>query len=329
MRILIIGGTRFVGRHIAQAAADAGHDLTLFHRGKTGAGLFPDARHVLGDRNDDLAGLRAGEWDATVDVSAYRPRQVRNLAAALDGRGGRHQYISTMSVYQPPLPPNFAEDARLVELADPDIEEVTAQTYGGLKVLCERAAMDAYGPVTTVIRPTYVIGPYDYSGRFTWWVNRVARGGEVLAPGDPSDPIQVIDARDMGTWAVDLLERKASGTFNAVSPPPPYGFGDLLEAVAAEVAPAGTTLTWVDSDFLDATGETDSSLPMWPRGDEFTDINAASPAAAYASGLSPRPLRQSTRELYELERQSPTRIPDGVGLAPEREAELLTQWRSR
>jgi 2'-hydroxyisoflavone reductase len=329
MRILIIGGTRFVGRHIAQAAADGGHDLTLFHRGKTGAGLFPDARHVIGDRNGDLAGLRAADWDATVDVSGYKPRQVRNLAEALDGRGGRHQYISTVSVYQPPLPPNYTEDAPLVELADPDIEQVTDQTYGGLKVLCERAAMDAYGPDTTVIRPTYVIGSYDYTGRFTWWVNRLARGGEVLAPGDPADPIQVIDARDMGTWAVDLLEHKTSGTFHAVSPPPPFGFGDLLEAVAAEVAPAGTSLTWVDSDFLHAAGETDGSLPMWPRGDEFTDANAASPAAAYASGLSPRPLRQSVRELHEFEQQSPTRIPDGVGLSPERETELLTRWRSR
>jgi 2'-hydroxyisoflavone reductase len=329
MRILIIGGTRFVGRYIAQAAADAGHDLTLFHRGKSGAGLFPDATHVIGDRNGDLAGLRSAEWDATVDVSAYRPRQVRSLAEALDGRSGRHQYISTTSVYQPPLPPNFGEDAPLVELPDPNIEEVTDQMYGGLKVLCERAALDAHGPDTTVIRPTWVIGPHDYTGRLTWWVNRLARGGEVLAPGDPADPIQVIDARDMGTWAVDLLERKASGTYHAVSPPPPFGFGDLLDAVAAKVAPAATTLTWVDSDFLHAAGETDGSLPLWPRGDEFTDTNAASPAAAYASGLSPRPLCQSVRELHESERQSPTPIPDGVGLTLEREAELLSQWRNR
>ena len=328
MRILIIGGTRFVGRHIAQAASDAGHDLTLFHRGRSGTGLFPAATHVIGDRNGDLAGLRSADWDATIDVSAYRPRQVRNLAEALDGRGGRHQYISTVSVYQPPLPPNFAEDAPLVELTDPDVE-VTDDTYGGLKVLCERAAMDAYGADTTVIRPTYVIGPYDYTGRFTWWVNRLARGGEVLAPGAPTDPIQVIDARDMGTWALDLLERKASGTYHAVSPPPPFGFGDLLDAIAAEVAPAGTTLTWVDSEFLHAAGETYDSVPMWPGGDEFTDANAASPAAAYASGLSPRPLRQSIRELYEFEQESPTRIPDGVGLAPGREAELLAQWRAR
>ena len=147
-----------------------------------------------------------------MDVSAYRPRQVRNLAQALDGRGGRHQYISTVSAHQPLPPPNFT-DALLAELPDPDTEQVTDQIYGGLKVLCERAAMDAYGSDTTVIRPTYVIGPHDYTGRFTWWVNRLARGGEVLAPGDPADPIQVIDARDLGTWAVDLLERKVSGTF--------------------------------------------------------------------------------------------------------------------
>lgn len=329
MRILIIGGTRFVGRHIAQAATDAGHDLTLFHRGKSGPDLFPTATHVLGDRNGDLAELRSGNWDATVDVSAYLPRQVRALADALDGRGGRHQYISTVSVYRTPVPPNFTEDAPLVELADPDVEQVTAETYGGLKVLCERAALDAHGPDTTVIRPTYVIGPHDHTGRFTWWVHRLARGGEVLAPGEPTDPIQVIDARDMGTWAVNLLERRMSGTFHAVSPPPPFGFGDLLEAVAAEVAPAGTTLTWVDSDFLHAAGETDDSLPMWPRGDDYTDANAASPGAAYASGLAPRPLRRTIRELYQHEQESPTRIPDRVGLPPDREAELLAQWKRR
>ena len=329
MRILIIGGTRFVGRHIAQAATDAGHDLTLFHRGKTGPGLFPSATHLTGDRNGDLAELGSGEWDATVDVSAYVPRQVRALAAALDGRGGRHQYISTVSVYRTPLPVNYTEDAPLIELDDPDTEQVTGATYGGLKVLCERAAVDAYGPDTTVIRPTYVIGPLDYTGRFTWWVNRLARGGEVLAPGEPADPIQVIDGRDMGSWAVDLLERKGSGTFHAVSPAPPFGFGDLLDAVAAEVAPAGTTLTWVDSDFLHAAGETDVSLPMWPRGDADTDALAASPAAATAAGLAPRPLRETIRELWAYEQHSPTRIPDGVGLAPEREAELLEQWRRR
>ncbi|MCI0687455.1 MAG: NAD-dependent epimerase/dehydratase family protein [Sporichthyaceae bacterium] len=290
---------------------------------------FPEATHLVGDRNHDLSLLPGGEWDATIDVNAYIPRQVRSLAEALDGRGGRQLYISTVSVYRTPVAPGFAEDAPLVELDDPTVEEVTDQTYGGLKVLCERAAIDAHGPDTTVIRPTYVIGPHDYSYRFTYWVDRIARGGEVLAPGDPTDPIQVIDARDMATWGIGLLERKAAGIFHAVSPPPPFGFGHLLDAVATEVAPAGTTLTWVDSDFLHAAGETDSSMPMWPGGDPGSDASAADPAAANATGLSPRPLRQTIKELLAAERASPTSIPTGVGLSAEREADLLNRWARR
>ena len=329
MRILIIGGTAFVGRHIAQAAIDSGHDVTLFHRGRTGPDLFSQATHLTGDRNDDLSALRDGQWAATVDVSAYLPRQVRSLAQALDGRGGHQLFISTASVYRTPVAPGFDESAPLVELDDPDTEQITAQTYGGLKVLCERAAAELHGPGTTIIRPTYVIGPYDHSYRFTWWVERIARGGEVLAPGDPQDPIQVIDARDMGAWAVELLEQAVAGTFHAVSPAPPYGFGDMLEAIAARIAPAGTTLTWVGKDYLLAEGVDDADLPIWPGADSESSINAASPGAAQAAGLRPRPLSQSIAELHEHELRFPTAVPHGTGISPQREADLLAGWARR
>ncbi len=297
MRILIIGGTAFVGRHIAQAAIDAGHDITLFHRGRTGPDLFPQATHLSGDRNEGLSALRAGDWAATIDVCAYLPRQVRALASALNGRGGHHLFISSASVYRTPVAPGFDESAPLAELADPAVEEITAQTYGGLKVLCERAAAEMHGSGTTIVRPSYVIGPYDRSYRFTWWVERLARGGEVLAPGEPQDPIQVIDARDMG--------------------------------VAAQVAPAGTRLTWVSRDYLLGEGEDDASLPMWPGGDSERDINAASSAAALAAGLRPRPLSQSVAEIHAHELRFPTTVPAGVGLSPQREADLLAGWASR
>ena len=240
MRILIIGGTAFVGRYIALAAIDAGHDVTLFHRGKTGPGLFPEAEHLTGDRDEDLAALAAGQWDATVDACAYFPRQVRSLAAALGGRGGQYVFISSVSAYSPAVPPDYDESAPLAEVTDPDATQVTNENYGGLKVACEQASAEAFGPGTTIIRPTYVIGPHDHSYRFTWWVDRIARGGTVLAPGDPDDPIQVIDARDQGAFVVSLLERAVTGTFHTVSPPPPFGFGQMLEAIAAEVAPPGT-----------------------------------------------------------------------------------------
>jgi len=328
MRILIMGGTAFVGRHIAQAAVDAGHDVTLYHRGRTGAGLFPGAAHVLGDRNSDadLAALRDGQWDATVDVNAYLPRQVRALAGVLDGRGGHQLLISTASVYRTPVAPGFREDAPLHE---PIVAEFTMEAYGGLKVACEQAVLELHGPGSTVVRPTYVIGPHDYSGRLPWWVNRIARGGEVLAPGDAEDPVQVIDARDMASWTVALLQNSVAGTFHAVSPPPPFGFGQLLETIAARVAPPGTTLTWVGKDYLLARGLDDVAVPMWPGGDSESDINAADPAAAFAAGLAPRPLSQSIDEIREYELHSRAAAPDGVGLTPEREAELLAGWARR
>jgi 2'-hydroxyisoflavone reductase len=326
MRILIIGGTAFVGRHITQAALDAGHEVTLFNRGQTGPALFPQAAHLTGDRNGDLSALADGSWDATVDVCAYVPRQVRSLAEALDGRGGQHLFISTVSVYQSPAPPAFTEDALLAGLADPLTEEVTNETYGGLKVLCEHAVTEFYGnDGSTIVRPTYVVGPYDRTYRFPWWVERIARGGEVLAPGDPADPMQIIDGRDMATWSVRLLESSVIGTFHAASPAPPYGFGQLLETVAAEVAPPGTRLTWVDSGFLRAEGEDGASLPLWSEGDdEDATILTASPAAAFATGLAPRPLRETVADVAAEVRDGGAR--PGIGLTAEREAELLSRW---
>ncbi len=329
MRILIIGGTAFVGRHITQAALDAGHEVTLFNRGQTGPALFPRAEHRTGDRNADLSALTDGSWDATVDVCAYLPRQVRSLAEALAGRGGQHLFVSTVSVYQAPVQPGYTEDAPLAVLSDPATEQVNDQTYGGLKVLCEQAVTELYGNErTTIVRPTYVIGPHDRTYRFTWWVDRIARGGEVLAPGDPADPMQVIDARDMAAWSVRLLENSVSGTFHAAAPAPPFGFGQLLETVAAEVAPPGTTLTWVDSGFLRAEGEDGASLPLWSEGDnEDATILTASPAAAFGTGLSPRPLRQSVADIAAEVRAHSGGSPS-IGLTAEREAELLARWAS-
>jgi len=326
MRILVIGGTAFVGRHIAQAAVDAGHDLTLFHRGKTGTELFGQATHLSGDRDEDLSALADGEWDATIDVCAYFPRQVRALAAALGTRGGRYVFISSVSAYSPSVPPNYDESAPLAEVGDPEAIEVTAENYGGLKVACEQTSTALFGPATTIIRPTYVIGPYDRRYRFTWWVDRIARGGTVLAPGSPDDPIQLIDARDQAAWIVSLLERSITGTFHAVSPAPPFGFGEMLEAIAAEVAPPGTRLAWADSNFLLEQGVDGGALPLWAEGEgDAANMSTANPAAAFATGLAPRPLRQTVADIRAEERVPGAGRP-GVGMSAEREAELLARW---
>jgi 2'-hydroxyisoflavone reductase len=329
MRILIMGGTAFVGRHIAQAAIDTGHEVTLFHRGETGDDLFPEATHLRADRNSDLSVLSAGTWDATIDVSAYFPRQVRSLAAALDGRGGRYVFISSVSAYSSEVPRGYDENAALAPVTDPEAETVTPENYGGLKVACEEASTSLFGPSTLIIRPTYVIGPYDRSYRFTWWVDRLARGGEVLAPGDPSDPIQVIDARDMASWIVALLDTSASGPFHAVSPAPPFGFGDMLASIAAQVAPPGTELRWASTDFLLAEGVNGADLPLWSEGDAGADnMSTADPAAAYSTGLHPRPLPETIADIRAEERAPGSGRP-GVGIAPDREAALLALWNSR
>jgi 2'-hydroxyisoflavone reductase len=323
MRILIIGGTAFVGRHVAQAATDSGHEVTLFNRGRTAPGLFPQATHLTGDRNSDLSALADGRWDATVDICAYFPRQVRSLAHALNGRGGRYVFVSSVSAYSGSVARGFDESGPLCDVTDPDAETVTEQNYGGLKVACEQAAASLFGANTTTIRPAYVIGPYDHLYRFTWWVRRLARGGQVLAPGEPSDPIQLIDARDLGRWTILLLERSISGTFHAVSPAPPFGFGQMLEVIAAEVAPPSTHLTWVEGEFLTSQGVDGSALPLWPGGSgEAVNLNTADPAAAYSAGLAPRPLRETVADLRAVG-DSPR---PGIGLAADREAELLARW---
>ncbi len=326
MRVLVIGGTRFVGRHVVQAALDAGHEVTLFHRGRTGTDLFPGATHLLGDRDGDLTALSGGDWDATVDVCAYVPRQVRTLAAALGGRGGRYVFTSSISAYAPTTVPGITEDAPLAVLEDEATEEVTAETYGGLKALCERAAAEAFGPATLVVRPTYVIGPFDPTGRYPYWVRRLARGGAVLAAGPPGQAVQTVDGRDLGAFVVGLVEQGAEGAVHAAAPRPPWSLRDLLEETAAAVAPAGTSLVWVDPDFAAEEGLDGRDLPLWHEGAD-DGIGAVDPSRALALGLRPRPVAESARAV--LDDAAGTPLVDGVGLPADREQELLRRWRSR
>ena len=328
MRILVVGGTRFVGRQIVESALREGHEVTIFHRGSTGPDLFPQAEHLLGDRFADLGLLAGRSWDATVDVCAYFPRAVDELAAALDGRGGQHLFISTVSVYAPPPGPGLTEDAELTTLDDPTTETVTDTTYGGLKVLCEQAAARAYGQDLLVLRPTYVVGPHDYTWRFPAWVRRIAAGGEVLCPAPADIPMQVIDARDQADFAVHLLEQGRGGTFHTASPRPPFTLGDLLSATVEEVAPPGTSLVWVDGDFLATEGLDDQAFPFWSPGEADFDVLAADPSAAYSAGLVPRPLGRTIADTAAWVREAAGTAPPGRGLDPDREADLIRKGGS-
>lgn len=321
MRILMIGGTRFVGRYVVEAALARGHEVTIFHRGRTGTDLFEGVEHRLGDRDSDLSALAEGEWDATVDVCAYVPRQVQQLADVLGERGGRYLLVSSVSAYADPDGPGFTEDAVLAELADPTTEEVTGETYGGLKVLCERAAVDRFGPGTLLVRPTFVVGPDDYTWRFPWWVARFARGGEVPVPGPAETPIQVVDARDLGAWMVRLLEDGQEGAFHAATPEPVFTWQQLMETLHDTVSPAGTTIHWVPPDVVDAADLGDHALPLWAGGEADVWVMAADPARAYESGLAPRPLTDTIRDTLAWSRASTP--PAGTGLTAEQEQALL------
>ncbi len=332
MRLLVIGGTRFLGRHVVEQALERGHALTLLHRGRSGPDLFPQAEHRIADRDGDLAALGHGEWDAVIDTSAYFPRQVRALAAALAARAGHYHLVSTISVYAAWDTPGTTEDAALATLADPEVQVVTGDTYGGLKVLCEQAALAGFGPARCLVsRPGLLVGPHDPTGRFTWWVQRLQRGGDVLAPGVPDAPVQFIDARDAAAWALDQAERRTTGIFNLTGPAAPQTMGAFL-GTARDVLDPSATLTWVDESLLLAQGvQPWSDLPVWlPR--ESQALHQVDVARALATGLHCRPLRDT---LLDTAAWAATAGPDGqpaparpgVGMAAEREAALLAAWR--
>jgi 2'-hydroxyisoflavone reductase len=322
MRILLIGGTHFVGHGIAQAALDAGHDVTLLHRNPTDE--LPGATHLLADRNGDLSLLEGLSWDATVDVCAYLPGQVRHLHEALGERGGHHVFISTVSVYQEPAIAGADEDSPLFDEPASDVDQVTNETYGPLKVACENAAREAYGDTgLAIVRPTYVVGPRDATARYPYWVLRAARGGTVLLPGPADAPMQCIDARDMGAWAVRLAEERTSGTFTAARPPTTFG-AMVADTVAAVGSDAQTVL--VDGDWLVEQGVDGAQLPLWSEGSPELAL-AMGTGRAEAAGLTHRPFADVVRDTLAWAQAHPAQATNpAVGLSPEREQELLLAW---
>ena len=326
MKILVLGGTRFLGQHFVEQALAAGHEVTLLHRGRSAPGLFPKAQHRLADRNTDLAAaLGGGRWDVAVDTSAYVPRQVRGVAAVLQGRVAQYQLVSSISVYAEPIVPGADESAPLQALADPDTETITAETYGGLKALCEEAAQKAFGDRCLVLRPGLIVGPHDPTGRFSWWAHRLLLGGEVLAPGDPATPVQFIDARDLAAWMLLQAERGTSGVFNLTGPTEAIGMGDLLDAARDALNPAAM-LTWVDERFVIDQGVAPwSELPVWLPSDQAA-MHTLAIAAAVAAGLKTRPVADTLRDTAHWLQQAQGKA---VGLAAEKEAAVLAAWKVR
>src|SRR5262245_12989297 len=297
MRLLILGGTHFLGRHLATEALAHGHRVSLFHRGKTGADLFPEAEHIVGDRDGDLAVLSGREWDAVIDTSGYVPRIARASAEQLAGAVGHYTFISTISVYPGfPETPHISESSPVGKLDDPTLEEVTGESYGPLKALCEQAVQAVFPDHALVVRPGLIVGPYDPTDRFTYWPHRVARGGEMLAPGHADFAVQFIDARDLAAWTLTMTEQGQTGTFNATGPDHPLTMGEVLEAAKRESG-SDARFTWVPDAFLaEAGAEGWSEVPLWVSEAEAPGLSNVNCAKAYAAGLGFRPVAETVRD---------------------------------
>ena len=327
--LLILGGTGFIGPYLTQEALARGWKVTHFNRGHSAAAGVPGVETLLGDRKGKLEALRGRRWDALVDDTGFIPKYVKMSAELLAPECGYCLYVSSISAYASLAQPSD-EHAPTATLTDLDVEEITEDTYGPMKAQCERYTMAAFKGRACIVRPGYIVGPLDKTDRFTYWPVRAARGGEMLAPGTPADPIQIIDVRDLAAWMMELVARRTRGTFNAVTPPRALTMGDLLSASLAASPAAHTTVTWVDEDFLAAHWKAaDLDFPPWsPSKGEFAGASLCSTAAAQRTGLKCRPLEVTVRDTLAWfqslppERQGKLR----AGLDPQKEADTLRAW---
>jgi 2'-hydroxyisoflavone reductase len=326
MKLLVLGGTAFLGRHLVDAAQARGHEVTLFNRGRTNPDLFPGTERLAGDRDGRLEAMRGRAWDAVVDPSGYVPRVVAQSAELLRDAVGVYVFISTASVY-PLQAPDRDEDAPTETLEDPATEEVLAH-YGGLKAACERVVTGVFGARALNVRSGLIVGPHDPTGRFTYWALRVARGGEVLGPGDPGRHVQFIDARDQAAWILDMAEAGRGGTFNVTGPAEPLTFAELLR---------GCDVTWVPDEFLLEHGvQPYTEMPLWvPASAGRLDMPIE---RALAAGLRCRGHQETlrdTRAWAESESAAAGQVDAGgrvrrpAAMTADREAELLGAWRAR
>ena len=317
VRLLVLGGTRFLGRALVEEALGRGHDVTLFNRGQTNPELFPEAEKIRGDRTADLSALEGREWDAVVDVATFLPRVVRLSVDALLGRVGRYVYVSSISAYADQSSPPF-EGAPVAELDDPDTEDL--EHYGPLKATCERIVLDAFGDRALIVRPGLIVGPHDPTDRFTYWPRRVAAGGRMLAPAPPEQPVQFIDARDLAAWIVRATEEGLDGLYNATGETITF---ELLLDECRRVA-GDADVVWVAPGRLAAAGVGEwMELPLWIVTPEYAATHLTDVSKAKAAGLRFRPLAETIRDTLAWDAVREIPRAEGVGLTPERERELL------
>jgi 2'-hydroxyisoflavone reductase len=317
--LLVLGGTRFLGRALVDAALARDLEVTLFNRGRTNPELFPEVEKLRGDRERDLSALAGREWDAAVDVATFLPRAVRLSVDALHERVDRYAFVSSISAYADLSKPP-SEDAPLAELEDPESERI--EDYGPLKAECERIVREVFGERSLVVRPGLIVGPHDPTDRFTYWPRRVAEGGEVLAPAPPDAPVQFIDVRDLAEWIVRAVESSLSGVFNATGEP--ITFEELLDECRRVSGKA--EVVWVPPERLLEAGIGEwMELPLWIVSPEFAAMQRTNVSKALRAGLRIRPLAATIRDTLAWDAERDTPRAEGVGLSAERERELLAR----
>lgn len=336
LKILMLGGTRFLGPAIVGSALARGHEVTLFNRGQSRPDLFPDLERLEGnrfpDRDDGLKALEGREWDAVVDTSGYVPRVVEASAELLAPNVRHYTFISSISVYDSMAAPGTDEESPVGRIEDPTTEEIDNETYGPLKALCEEAAEAAMPGRVANIRPGYIVGPEDNSDRFTFWPVRAHAGGEMIAPGEKDDPVQVIDVRDLGRWIVHCIERDVTGVFNATGAEEPHRWGRILEACRRAAGTEGE-LVWIPSEFLEENEVPPGSFPIWlpPKG-EFEGFHRVDVSRAVEAGLEFRPIERTVEDTLEWFLAQPEerrkRLTDRLEQGMPRGNEIIAAWKA-
>jgi len=325
MNILILGGTKFLGRHLVDSALAKGHTVTLFNRGKTNPDLYPEVDKIHGDRTnlDDLQPLQHHHWDAVIDTCGYFPNVVQLSAQTLKDAVECYVFISSISVYgEPPTVPAIDEDTPVARLTSDNLEAYSKESYGNRKALCEQVIENELPGRTLNIRPGLIVGPYDPTDRFTYWPARLQRGGTVLAPGKPDAPVQIIDVRDLAEWTIRMIEDRQTGIYNATGPDVPLRMSEVLET-CHHVAGTTAEFVWVDDEFLLSNRVTPfTDLPLWLP--EFASaMQRINISKALKDGLTFRPLRETVMDTLAWDNSRTADTPRVNGITPERESELL------
>jgi 2'-hydroxyisoflavone reductase len=328
MKILIIGGTVFLGRHVVASALARGHEVTMFNRGQHNPDLFPEVEKLRGNRDGGLDVLKGRQWDAVVDTCAYLPRLVTASATLLADATEHYTLISSGSVY-PMEAMNPTEETPVLTMPDESVEQVSGETYGPLKALCEKAAEAAMPGRVLNVRSGLIVGPHDPTDRFSYWPVRVARGGEVLAPGKPDARVQVIDGRDLADWIVRMAEARKAGIYNVTGPNYRLTLGDVLAAAKASSG-SDATFTWVPDEFLvekQVSGWME--MPLWSPGGGADGLFSTVIDKAVADGLTFRPIAETVRDTITWDQTRPADREWRAGLKAAKEAEILAAWHAK